>query len=167
MTDEEIRKSLLRSVDCLQRLYALLLVLATNEMFKRLAERPAPDMDPIFHWDKLPDAITFVVTVVPLYHGMHRHLDTTYAEPVEATKRKTLRRYFLVDFMLTWSAFSFVFAMQMNLGRPAFGLLYSAVMTVTVIWGLVSNIHPRKSFVKSWFLLNAAAMAFAVIFVFA
>jgi hypothetical protein len=64
-----------RSVDTLQRIYAVVAGLAINEGFKRVFLGKDGEMH--LHHDSLPQLIAFVITAVPFVHGMNRHLDDT------------------------------------------------------------------------------------------
>jgi hypothetical protein len=121
-------KSALRTVDCLQRLYALLLALATAEAFKKFVaphattapSSPGSPGLPItcdVHWELLPQLITIVLTVAPFFHGMHRHLDQAYGQPI-ASERWWMRLYFLLDFLLSWIGFGLFFTLQMTMPDP-------------------------------------------------
>lgn len=63
---EEARK---RSVDNLQRLYAVVMGLALTETLRAFAKDPGAMLGVL---------LGFVATIVPFFHGMHRHLDDTY-----------------------------------------------------------------------------------------
>ena len=58
-----------RSVDNLQRLYAVVMGLALTEVLRAFAKDPAAMFGVL---------LGFVSTIVPFFHGMHRHLDDTY-----------------------------------------------------------------------------------------
>lgn len=75
---EEARK---RSVDNLQRLYAVVMGLAFTEVLRACAKDPA-GMSGIL--------LGFVATIVPFFHGMHRHLDDTYVLGWNETSNLTL-----------------------------------------------------------------------------
>ena len=163
MTKDELIKSLQRSIDCLQRLYALLLALAANEMFKRFIDRPAGSNHPQYHWDWLPDVLTFVFTLVPVYHGMHRHLDRTYSTPVRGKQRSSLRRFFVIDIALNWLAFILFFILQLNVGLREFIIYFAAILFVNSLWGIAASFAPQGEFIASWAILNCVATFLAFI----
>jgi hypothetical protein len=162
-------KSALRTVDCLQRLYALLLALATAEAFKKFVGPHAATSPSSaggegsliafdVHWDLLPQLITIVLTVAPFFHGMHRHLDQAYGEPIPRD-RWWMRLYFLVDFLLSWIGFALFFTLQMTMPDPrSFSAVLALIFLVNAIWsiGMCFVGHdPKKQYVFGWLALNS------------
>jgi hypothetical protein len=65
-----------RSIDTLQRIYAVVAGLAINESLKRVFLEDGKGNFQ-FHSANLPEFLAFIVTIVPFVHGMNRHLDKT------------------------------------------------------------------------------------------
>jgi hypothetical protein len=70
-------KDIEKSIDSLQRIHALVSALALGEGVRRLIVNPGT-ADTSFNPEALPQFISLVCTLVPFYHGMHRHLENTY-----------------------------------------------------------------------------------------
>src|SRR5262245_45395106 len=88
-------RSVERSIDSLQRIYAVVVGLAISEGIKRFFLSNNGQFEwPTKNW---PVFIAFMVTIVPFLHGMNRHLDRTLAESKKPGKRWLLV-FLLVDF---------------------------------------------------------------------
>jgi hypothetical protein len=85
-----------RSIDTLQRIYAVVAGLAINEALKRVFLQDGKG-DFAFHTVNLPELVAFILTVVPFVHGMNRHLDKTLTASLEQNNPKLLA-YLLIDF---------------------------------------------------------------------
>ena len=75
-------KAIQRSVDSLQKLYAVIVSLAIsfaiqNLLLNRVDNSFAVSADIINY---LPAFFSFLFIIVPFYHGMNRHLDKCYLE---------------------------------------------------------------------------------------
>lgn len=79
MTSE---KALERSVDSLQRIYTVIVALAVASSIKSLTIDKASDalLKSPDILAGLPVFLSFLVTLIPFYHGMNRHLDTCYTQ---------------------------------------------------------------------------------------
>src|SRR4051794_39167471 len=89
-------KSVERSVDSLQKLYAGVVAFAIGQAITRLVlvDRST---DALATWSdlqiRLPAFLAFLVVLVPFFHGMSRHLDECYLEdrrPLSAPPRGAL-----------------------------------------------------------------------------
>jgi hypothetical protein len=100
-----------RSVDSLQQIYAVVIALAIAQAIESLLKDPVRgtvlDLDQIKVG--LPALVAFLVTLVPFWHGMNRHLDRCYLEKESAIRQGAL----LLDF---WTFFVEAPASYLRLG---------------------------------------------------
>jgi hypothetical protein len=90
-------KAIERSVDSVARIYAIIIGLALSEAIKTLIVKDANgQMELNFQtlWSGGAAFLAFVVTLVPFWHGMNRHLDRAYLEKTGAVVEGAL----LLDF---------------------------------------------------------------------
>src|SRR5580658_8196040 len=85
-----------RSVDSIQKIYAVVIALAIAQGAQSLLKDPCgtaePSLDRIL--SGLPAFIAFLATLVPFWHGMNRHLDLCYLEK----KGSVVQGALLLDF---------------------------------------------------------------------
>jgi hypothetical protein len=157
-------KSVERSIDTLQRIYAVVAALAMNEALKRAFLDPATGQFR-FSWSYLPEFVAFVATVVPFVHGMNRHLDTVLTKS-RKEKRPRLLGYVLVDFFvfLVESSLLFVLAVLVPAGLPFFQWLL-LLLTIDVIWALVTW-QVTKSAVVPWAIVNAVTILVGLVLIY-
>jgi hypothetical protein len=151
-------KDIEKSIDSLQRIHALISALALGEAVRRLIVNPgAPDAS--FNAEALPQFISLVCTVVPFYHGMHRHLEDTY---LFATDVRHPKGVLLIDFVVFLVEASTFFALATLFKSPAFYWVLAGLLTFDAVWGGVTAlINPATKF--RWCLLNFCAAAAMVI----
>jgi hypothetical protein len=78
----EIPADVKSAVESLQRIYAIVLALAIAESFKQfIADDALKPEDRYIHKDRIPALISFMLLVVPFYHGMSRYLFDVYIQP--------------------------------------------------------------------------------------
>ncbi len=157
-------KSIERSVDSLQMIYAVIVALAIG---KAIQATFIDTSTGLFKFDSslfnyLPAFLTFVVTIVPFYHGMNRHLDKCYIENTERHVEGALLFDFLVFFFEASILFSF--STSIKSGLQSF-LVLGVLLLVDIFWALISHwIHYRKfkPSVVRWSLINSGAIALGV-----
>jgi len=158
---ERIRE---RSVDSLQQIYAVVIALAISQAIQSLLKDPSRGT--VFDSEQilagLPPFVAFLVTLVPFWHGMNRHLDRCYLEKKGAVVQGGL----LLDFAAFFLEASLLFAAGWSLrsGIVLFAYL-GALLLVDMFWGLIAHqIHFRaaKSHVLKWSAVNVVAMALAI-----
>lgn len=153
-----------RSVDSLQQIYAVVIALAIAEAIQSLLKDPVRgsvlDVDQIEFG--LPPLVAFLVTLVPFWHGMNRHLDRCYLEKKSAVRQGAL----LLDFGTFFIEASLLFAAGWSLRSGIHSFIYlGALLLVDMLWGFISHqIHfpGQKSHVRKWSAVNLVAMALAV-----
>lgn len=154
-------KAIERSVDSVARIYAIIIGLALSEAIKTLIVKDsAGQMDLRFAtiWSGGAPFVAFVVTLVPFWHGMNRHLDRSYLEKVEGVVEGAL----LLDFG-TFFLESGLFLIAGWGLRSGFVTYYClmAVFVLDIVWGGISHlIHFRgaKSHAISWSVINIIAI---------
>jgi len=134
-----------RSVDSLQKIYAVIVALAISISIQNLLLNKTDNSfvitTSIFSY--LPAFLSFIVILVPFYHGMNRHLDKCY---VERTSEDTIRGALLFDFIVFFFEASILFAVASSIraGLQSFYLL-GTLLVADMAWVIVSHwIHYRK-----------------------
>jgi VanZ family protein len=156
-----------RSVDSLQQIYAVVIALAIAQTIESLLKDPLHGAlltrSQIFAG--IPACLAFLVTLVPFWHGMNRHLDRCYLEKRSPVVHGAL----LLDFGTFFLEASLLFAVGWSLrsGIQSF-ILLGLLLLVDMVWGIISHqIHfpGRKSHVLKWSKINLAAIALAILVV--
>jgi hypothetical protein len=145
-------RSVERSIDSLQRIYAVVVGLAINEGIKRffLANNNQFEL-PITNW---PQFIAFMITIIPFLHGMNRHLDRTLVEAKKAGNRWKLI-FLLIDFgfFIFESCFFVSLAATVTRSDEFFQLLLW-LLSADAIWAFLT-FPVTKSFSWRWMFINA------------
>jgi hypothetical protein len=156
-----------RSVDSLQRIYAVVIALAISQSIQSLLKGPtgAAGIDLNQLHTGLPGITAFVVTLVPFWHGMNRHLDRCYLEKTSTVIQGAL----LLDFVAFFIESIFLFAAGWSLasGIKTFEYL-GMLLAVDMLLGIISNhvkFPGKKSHAVKWSLINLVAIALAVLVV--
>ncbi len=155
-----------RSVDSLQQIYAVVIALAIAVAIQSLLKDPAGMLlarSQILVG--LPAFVAFLVTLVPFWHGMNRHLDRCYLEKKTAVVQGAL----LFDFVTFFLEASLLFAAGWSLrsGIYSFAALGGMLLTDS-LWGFISHqIHfpGQKSHVRRWSAINLVAIVVAILIV--
>jgi hypothetical protein len=134
----EVKEKIQRSVDSLETIYAVVIAFAVTKAIETVLFNPANNnLD--FHrlWDNAPGLVAFLITIVPFYHGMHRHLSRTYIEETASTKREG---FLLLDFFIFFleACILLVFASSLGAGIKAF-IPLAALLTVDLIWAIIAH----------------------------
>jgi hypothetical protein len=113
----------------------------------------------------LPSFVAFLVTLVPFWHGMNRHLDRCYVEKKGAIVQGGLLWDFTAFFVEGCLLFSAGWSLRS--GIESFEYL-GALLGVDMGWGFVAHqIHFRgqKSHVVRWSLVNLVAILLAILII--
>ncbi|MGB9334469.1 MAG: hypothetical protein WCB14_05640 [Candidatus Acidiferrales bacterium] len=156
-----------RSVDSLQQIYAVIIALAIAQAVQSLLKDSVGasllGLSQILIG--LPPFIAFLVTLVPFWHGMNRHLDRCYIEK----KSSVVQGALLFDFVTFFLEASLLFAAGWTLRSGIYSYIpVCALLVVDMAWGFVSHqIHfpSRKSHVIRWSVINLFAIVAAVLIV--
>lgn len=147
-------KDIEKSIDSLQRIHALISALALGEAVRRLILNPGTT-EASFNAEALPQFVALVCTIVPFYHGMHRHLEDTY---LFATDVRHPKGVLLIDFVVFLVEASTFFALAALFKTPAFYWVLAALLTFDAFWGgATALINSATKF--RWCLLNFCAAA--------
>lgn len=152
-----------RSVDSLQKIYAVIIALAIGQAIQALlkdqrgvAALSSPDV-----LKALPLFGAFLVTLVPFYHGMNRHLDHCYLE-----KTEVVQGALLFDFGVFFVEATMLFGVAWSVGADLRGFaLLGGLLTVDMGWGFVSHfIHYKgqKPSIVRWSTINLIAIVAAL-----
>jgi hypothetical protein len=163
----EPAKSVERSVDSLQKIYAVVIALAISQAIQSLLKGPDGSGD--FNLQRLasglPGFVAFLVTLVPFWHGMNRHLDRCYLEKASAVVQGAL----LFDFGTFCVEACLLFAAGWSLrsGIETFYYL-GALLVVDMAWAFISHqIHfsGKRSHAVRWSTVNVIAIGICVLIV--
>jgi hypothetical protein len=167
MSDEAEHHLKERSVDSLEQIYSVVIALAIAQAIESLLKDPARGalLEPSQVRDGLPAFVAILVTLVPFWHGMNRHLDRCYVEKKTAVVRGAV----LFDFWAFCVEASLLFAAGWSLrsGIHSF-IALGLLLSVDMFWSYVSHqIHFRKqkSHALVWSQINMAAIVIAILIV--
>jgi hypothetical protein len=154
MTSE---KAVERSIDSLQRIYAVIVALSIGEAVRRMFLK-AGSADVEFHTEHLPEFIAFLITSVPFLHGMNRHMDKTLSESRKKNDRRLLF-FLVVDFwvFLAESCLLFLMAEKVTAGVDFFQVLLW-LLVLDIVW-TVSTYPITRSILVSWLAVNISTAA--------
>jgi Domain of unknown function (DUF4406) len=156
-----------RSVNTIQSIYAIVIALAISEATQSFLTGPDGHVNLRVKWllAGLPAFIAFLVTLVPFWHGMNRHLDRCYLEKTEGVKRWAIPIDF---FVFLWeAALLFAAGLTLRSGIETF-ICLGLLLALDMVWAFISHqIHfrGRKSHALWWSLINAVTMVIAILVV--
>jgi hypothetical protein len=145
-----------RSVDGLQKLYAVVVALAINQAvlnFLRDRDSAAALVSEQALRD-IPELLALIVTVIPFYHGMNRHLERSYLERDAGPRHSALLLDFLAFFVEAFILLAAAWSVRR--GIQCF-LFLGMLLFVDVVWGWICHlIHyvGGKSTVLRWVAVN-------------
>lgn len=156
-----------RSVDSLQKIYAVVIALAIAQAIQSLLKDPVSgtllERNQILVG--LPAFIALLVTLVPFWHGMNRHLDRCYLEKKSAVAQGGI----LLDFATFFIEASLLFAAGWSLRSGIYSFIaLGFLLLVDMVWGFISHtIHfpGQKSHVRRWSAINLGAIVLAILVV--
>lgn len=155
-----------RSVDNVQSIYAVIIALGISDAIETLlktADSTAGEISFAQVRTGLWAFIAFLVTVVPFWQGMNRHLDRCYLEKKAGVKQAVLLLdlgIFLVEAILLFGA-----GLSIKSGIATFYWL-AALLSIDMVWAIGSHyIHSRGTTPHSlkWCLINLCAILAAVL----
>lgn len=153
-----------RSVDSLQRIYAIIVALAIaqaiNAIFINKGELASwQDMHKhIFQF------VSFVCIIVPFFHGMNRHLDKCYLDKKNDMKEGAL----LFDFIVFFVESMLLFAFAGTLKSPSLNcyIVLLVLLAFDTLWAFVSHfIHysNEKKGPIQWAIINLVTMVLMIL----
>jgi hypothetical protein len=145
------------SIEGLGRLFAIVLALAIGEAFKQfISDKAEKPEDRYIHFDRIWGLITFVVLVVPFFHGMVRYFFETYQE---AARPKPYTRHLFIDsIVFTFESFLF-FVLSRSLPSVQWRRFYWTVfllLVVDIVWGSFGA-YTHEKILWSWVYVNIGA----------
>jgi len=156
-----------RSVDSVQNIYAVVIALAISQAIESLLKEPTGGT--VLSIERvspgLPGFVAFLVTLVPFWHGMNRHVDRCYLEKTSDAVQGALLFDFVVFFLESGCLFAAGWSLRS--GIESFRYL-GALLCIDMLWGFISHqIHFRgeKSHVVKWSAINVVAMGLAILIV--
>jgi hypothetical protein len=159
----EVGKAFERSVDSVQKIYAVVIALAISQAIHNLLTGGSggTDLRPSQILPGLPALIAFSFTVVPFWHGMNRHVDRCYLEKGDGIVQRAL----LFDFGAFFVEAGCLFAVAVSLrsGLLPFACL-ALLLIVDMVWAAFSHrIHfkGKRSYAKRWSIINILALLVA------
>jgi hypothetical protein len=156
-----------RSVDSLENIYAVVIALAIAQAVQGLLKDPVSGtlLDHSQIIVGLPAFVAFLVTLVPFWHGMNRHLDRCYLEK----KSDVAHGAVLLDFATFFLEASLLFAAGWSLRSGIYTFIaLGGLLVVDMLWGFISHlIHfpGQKSHVRRWSAINIVAIVIAILIV--
>lgn len=113
----------------------------------------------------LPSFIAFLVTLVPFWQGMNRHLDRSYLEK----RAGVVQRALLLDFVVFFLEAIFLFAAGWYIKSDIKTFYWlGGLLVIDMAWGAASHyIHfpGTKSHVVKWSVINVCAIAIAALLI--
>ena len=132
-------KVLERSVSSLQTLYAMVVALAVGQAVQSFV-RNKSTLSQLLSTQSAPaiaGLLGFLVTLVPFYYGMNRHLDKTYLERGATARHGAL----LLDFFAFFVEALVLFFISWSIGTGVVTfLLLGILLALDVAWGAVSHL---------------------------
>lgn len=150
-----MKEALTTNVDSLRNIFAILLALALGEAFKQfVADRAEKPDEPSLRWDSLPAIASFLLLMIPFYHGMARYLYDVYKVGEPPTPYGAFLLFDVAAFTVEAALF---FVMSRAVRKVQWRRFYFAVVFILVtdtVWGLPIYFHHRKE-ILPWLILNA------------
>lgn len=167
-----------RSVDSLERLFSVVVALAITIAVEKTLFDSAGQLYPwtdvngehvLVHQValRLPALLGFLVSIVPFYHGMNRHLDITY---IEHTVPRRKEGFLILDFVAFFLESCLLVALASLVDNcPIAFLVLVLLLSVDVLWAWIvhgihySDIDPSTI---TWTKINALAIPALLVIVF-
>jgi len=128
-----------RSIDSLQRLYAVIGALAIGEALRSTVFKD--DSTHALRWSDLnvPLCIATLVTVIPFIHGMNRHLDEHIDDLKKPKGRGRIRAMLILDFLVfvIECCTLFILGLAVGANRPAFCDVLLVLLIIDMGWAVL------------------------------
>lgn len=132
--DAKRHKALEKSFDSLQRIHAIVFALSVGEAIRRVLSVDDATHQIVVLYQFLPQFLAFLITVVPFYHGSHRHLEKTYV--FSPTVRH--KWFVMVDFLKCLLEACAFFALALAIKEQAFFIILTSILFFNFLWGLAA-----------------------------
>jgi len=132
-----------RSIDSLQRIYAVIIALSFSEALRRTFLDQNQSFSDNMWLSYLPELVTFLMTAVPFIHGMNRHLDEI-ACTVQERKKRWLFFILLLDFAIFLAQSCLFFLLAVTVKEKIFFFqLWMVVLAVDLVWLLLTTFSSK------------------------
>lgn len=163
---ERLRSANTRTVDALQRFYAMVIALAVTNSVRLLLQTlgliPADQAISATPHLTILLFITFLSTVVVFYHGMNRHLDDTF---VIGPRTIPHRLPLLFDIFVFLVEGCLLVAMGSAINSPrVFFYTWTGLLVVDILWGLIVFLVVRNRAHLRWIANNIVHVGIAWLF---
>jgi hypothetical protein len=156
-----------RSVDWLQRLYAVVVGLALTEGLKNAVMAANTDLpkgsifEKIFRVETWP-IVALIFTLVPFFHGANRHLDDTYVFGTGEEKNFAL----VIDFLFFFVQGAVLYWMALVIQFPRyFFQVYCVLLFIDIFWAVGVYFYTQAGWqtVSTWVRINLICVLVALI----
>jgi len=155
--------SIQRSVDSLQKIYAVIIALAISQSITKTFSIEDGKIISEDFVRSLPTLVSFFAFVVPFYHGMNRHLDNCYVQKVG----KMIQGALLFDFFIFCVESSLLFAFTQTLPQELKGFVLIALMLIVdMFWGFISHWIHYKEYtpsIRRWSVINFITLVIGIV----
>jgi hypothetical protein len=148
-------KAIVSTVSSLQTIFTIVLALSLGEAFKQfVADKAEKPEDRHIHWNRLTALVSFLLLLIPFYHGMGQYFYSTY---ISNPRPQPYSLFLMIDVLAFTLEASLFFVMSRALPRIQWRRFYKAVVCILIIdtaWGsIVLFFHPQP--IVAWLILNA------------
>ncbi|MFL5241455.1 MAG: hypothetical protein ACJ8FY_05050 [Gemmataceae bacterium] len=144
-----------KSFDSLQRIHAVIFALAIGEAVKRILtiDDSTHTVKPLVEY--LPQFFTLILTIIPFYHGSHRHFDDRYVFNERPVNGKYFLFFELLACLLTACVF---FWLSLAIKEEAFFYILTGMLAFNCVWGLIAwAVHGAGTW--KWSTINIFTVA--------
>jgi hypothetical protein len=144
-----------KSFDSLQRVHAMIFALAIGEAVKRILTIDDSTHKVNLLYEYLPQFIALIITVVPFYHGTHRHFDDRY---VFNEKPVVWKQFVFFDYFACLLTACMFFWLALAIKEEVFFFIFTWMLGFNILWGfIVWGIHGAGTW--KWATLNVLTVA--------
>jgi len=158
-----VNKAQTNSVRNLQNLYSIVVGLGLSLSIYNLIDTSREGVP--FKLELVPFFVSFLVTLIPFYHGALRHFDATY---VEQGSRQVRSGALLADFVILFVESCILLTLAVLLPTPQFfawGLVI--LLALDSIWGFVAHlVFSQEAKTKPelrWALINFVTVVILIV----
>jgi hypothetical protein len=142
--------ALKRSIDTLQRIYAVVAALAIGEALRRAVLKgggPAHTLQVSWSDIQLPLCVAVLVTVIPFVHGMNRHLDEHMADLAVPAKRSRMVATLMLDFLIFAIQCCVLFSLggAVDSPGPTFYRIFLALLLIDIFWAILRSLFELQA----------------------
>lgn len=142
------------SVHHLQELYAVVVAVGLGLAIERFIDGTSDKVT--LHWSSAPVLLSYVVTLVPFYHGAQRHLDESYI--LNPKKTHLIRQLLMADFSVLFIQGGLLFCLAALLRKPGgFGWTFVTLLLFDAAWIWVFSRISGAEYQIMWAIINVTA----------